>query len=329
MKLNRLILSILLLSAILLTGCGKNDTPDLSDGTTATPPAGEQLGDESQGFGEAIADLGAYNGYFEGESTDVEVTCLSGTKTCFKLVGNTLIFSGITADTVCTVSGKLRGSIVIDIGDDYRFDLELHGLSLVGEGTAPITVMGGDKVTVTAKKGYENYIYDTRDAIGEESTTQKAGAIHSEVDLEIAGKGALTVVSEKNNGIHSKKDLKVKNLTLLVACADNALKGNDSVELTSCATTLIATDGDGIKTSNSDISSKGNQRGTVLIVGGSHKIYAACDGIDAAYNVEIDDSSTSLEIYTDKYSNYSNEVTAVQEDVRYIRFTEKVYTYSV
>ena len=64
MKLNRWIVSILLLSALLLTGCGKNDTPELSDDTATTPPAGEQLGDESQGFGEAISALGAYDGYF-------------------------------------------------------------------------------------------------------------------------------------------------------------------------------------------------------------------------------------------------------------------------
>ena len=197
------------------------------------------------------------------------------------------------------------------------------------EETNPILILSGEEVSVKAKKDTKNYIYDMRPAVDEGDETAYSGAIHSEVDLEIAGKGQLTVVSENNNGIHTKDDLQVKNLSLLVACTDNALKGNDSAELTDCTTTLIASAGDGIKTSNSDISSKGNQRGTVTISGGSHTVYAACDGIDAAYDVVIENPETKLEIFTDKYSNYSSEVTAVDEDQYYIRFTYDLYQYSV
>jgi len=168
-----------------------------------------------------------------------------------------------------------------------------------------------------------------RSAIDSTDETLYSGAIHSDVDLEIGGKGELTVVSDNNNGIHSKDDLQVKNLTLLVACIDNALKGNDGVEIEGGNTTLIASGGDCIKTANSDISEKGNQRGSISIVGGTHNLYAACDGIDAAYNVSIDDSTTILNIYTDKYSNYSKEVTATSADTNYIRFTSNAYYYSV
>lgn len=322
----RSIFALLLVFAVLLTGCQKNgDEPD----TQTTEAQNGLLGDAEEGFGNAIADLGAYKGFFEGESTDVVVKSISGSSNCFELIGNTLCFTKISADTVCSVSGTLRGNIIIDVGNAYRFDLELHGLSLVSDNGAPIVITSGDEVTITAKKSYQNYIYDLRAKADDNDTTQKSGAIHSEVDLEIAGKGELAVVSEHNDGIHSKKDLQVKNLKLLVACADNALKGNDTVELSACETTLIATDGDGIKTSNSDISSKGNQRGTVSVQGGVHKIYAACDGIDAAYDVEINDSATVLEIYTDKYSNYSNEVTATNRDTKFIRSTTKKQTYSV
>lgn len=52
-----------------------------------------------------------------------------------------------------------------------------------------------------------------------------------------------------------------------------------------------------MKTKNSDISSKGNQKGTISILGGKHNIYAACDGIDAAYNVVIDSENTIIYIY--------------------------------
>ena len=47
--------------------------------------------------------------------------------------------------------------------------------------------------------------------------------------------------------------------------------------------------------------------------GAAADLYAARDGIDAAYNVEIGED-TVLNIYTDKYSPYSGEVTAVSDD---------------
>ena len=330
------IFALLLCLVLLLVGCGNKDDggtqgnggdPDNSD--TGTQGEVADLGDDNKTFGEDIEDKGAYDGYFEGESADIVVECVSGTDKAYKLEGTTLTFTTIGEETVYSISGTLRGNIVIDVGEGYKFDLELHGLSLICNSTNPITVIGGDEVAIKAKKDTKNYIYDMRAAIDTTNETLYSGAIHSEVDLEIGGKGELTVISENNNGIHSKDDLRVKNLTLFVASIDNSLKGNDCVELLDCNTTLIASGGDCIKTSNSDILEKGNQRGSISIVGGTHTLYAACDGIDAAYNVTVDDSATVLNIYTDKYSNYSKEVTANSSDTNYIRFTSNKYYYSV
>lgn len=254
------------------------------------------------------------------------ITCSEGTDNCWTTENQTLTFSGITADTVCSVSGEFNGQIVIDSGDDYKFELELCGITLYSEEQNPITVLSGDKVTLTAKKGSVNYIYDKRDSVAEDETAYSS-AIYATCDLSLEGKGELIVISENNNGIHTKDDLKVKNLTLAVTCRDNALKGNDSVTISGGTLTLIAKTGDGIKTTNSDISSKGNQRGTISLSGGTVSIYAACDGIDAAYNAEIG-GDTILNIYTDKYSPYSETVESSGSD-RYIRFTSDSYSYSV
>ena len=335
------ILALLMCLILILSGCSGNTNdsggtqenqpnqgnPDSSESGTQGEVA--DLGDDSKTFGEDLEALGAYDGYFESASTDIDVKCVSGTDKAYKLEGTTLTFGAIGEETVYSISGTFRGNIVIDVGDNYKFDLELHGLSLVCNSANPITVKSGDEVAIKAKKDSKNYIYDMRAAIGQADETLYSGAIHSDVDLEIGGKGALTVVSENNNGIHSKDDLQVKNLTLFVACIDNALKGNDGVEIEGGDTTLIASGGDCIKTSKSDVSEKGNQRGNIIITGGTHTLYAACDGIDAAYNVSVDDSATVLNIYTDKYSNYSKEVTATSSDVNYIRFTSNKYYYSV
>ena len=76
---------------------------------------------------------------------------------------------------------------------------------------------------------------------------------------------------------------------------------------------LISETSDSIKTKNSDVSEKGSQRGTVSIEGGKIDIYAKCDGIDAAYNVDISGDGCSLGIYTADYSEYSGEAQASRE----------------
>lgn len=349
MKRILLILITLVLAVSLFVGCGNTqDLPDMphdngrdfgkddgmgfggdfgmNDSPLNTPNT--DLGGDSQSFGDDISEMGAYDGYFT-EASGIEVKCVSGSDGCYTLSNGVLTFSNLTESSVYSLSGQFSGSIIIDIGDDYKLDLELCGLSLISGTDSPITILSGKKVSLTAKSGTHNYIYDDREAADSSDETTHAGTIFADADLEICGKGSLVLISENNNGIHTKKDLTVKNLSLMVMCQDNALKGNDSVTISDGTLTLIAVTGDGIKTTNTDISEKGKQRGIVTISGGTHTIYAACDGIDSAYDVIIDSDNTQLDIYTDKYSNYSGEVTAVSDDVYYIRFTTDSYLYSV
>lgn len=267
--------------------------------------------------------------YASKEKAELTITCLEGTDGCYSIEGDTITFTGITADSVYAISGKYAGNIVIDVDENLKFELEMQGFSLYSSATNPITALNGDKFTLAAKKDTVNSIHDLRESIDDTDETLYKGAIYSHVDLDVEGKGTLSVLSENNNGIQTKDDLNVKNLTLTVNCQDNALKGNDSVTLTGGNITLIAKSGDGIKTENSDISDKRNQRGTVTITESVLEINAACDGIDAAYNVVVDSETTDITIKTDKYSEYSEEVTDVSESVYYIRYSSQNYKYSV
>ncbi len=326
---------ILLISLSAFTGCfKKTDGGDLQ----ASYPFGDPNSTQNNGnissnpdesFGADLGDLGANDGYFDSETVDVEIKCISGTQNAYALENGVLTFDKLTEDSVYSVSGQLAGNIIIDIGKDYKLELEMTGFSIVSKDAAPISAVSGNKITLTAKKETENYIYDKRETIDDSDEGKKRSAIHSDVDLQIGGRGSLTVVSDNNNGIHSKDDLEVKNLSLKVICKDNALKGNDSVEIKDGTLILIASKGDGIKTSNSDISEKGNQRGTISITGANVTVYAACDGIDASYNAVIEEENTVLNIYTDKYSDYSEEITATSNSDYYIRFSANTYQYSV
>lgn len=265
------------------------------------------------------------------EEETVKITCESGTQNAYSVEGNTITFSNISEKSVYDIQGAFHGYIIIDVTDDYKFELQMSGFELTSHTSCPLTVLSGDKVTLSAKKSTENYIFDMREAIDETDENAISASVYALCDLDIQGKGSLNVKSVNNNGIHTKDDLNVKNLSLQVDCKDNALKGNDSVTIESGNLVLIARQGDGIKTTNSDISSKGNQRGTVTLSGGDILIYAACDGIDSSYDVNIDESAAtvSLQIFTDKYSKYSEEVTAVSESVYYVRFNSTAYSYSL
>ena len=226
------------------------------------------------------------------------ITYVSGTKDCYTITQSTstgeytVTFSGVTEDTEYKISGTLSGCIVIDAGDDYDFKLSLSGVSITSSHSAPIVCTSANNLTISAAKDTVNTVTDNR----VEQTTSDAinSCIYCTCDLKVQGNGTLTVVSQNNNGIHSKDDLRVKNLTLSVTCVDNALKGNDSVTIESGNITLTATSGDGIVTTSTDVSSKGVQRGTVTINSDEGDtvlaINAYCDGIDAAYDVVIDDT---------------------------------------
>lgn len=263
-----------------------------------------------------------------GNAAEFSVIYVSGTDGCYSVCENTLTFSGVEENSVYTVTGTFYGNIVIDIAEDFKFELELKDFSLTSYDECPIVIESADKVTLSAKKDTQNYIYDLRPEVSEDAIS---ASVYALCDLDVQGKGELFIKSLNNNGVHTKDDLKVKNLSLQVDCRDNALKGNDSVTVESGSLVLIARAGDGIKTTNSDVSSKGNQRGTVTVSGGDLLIYAACDGIDAAYDVVINEdvSTPVVEIYTDKYSKYSEEVTATSDSVYYIRFTSTAYRYSI
>lgn len=196
-----------------------------------------------------------------------------------------------------TLSGEWNGQIIVNAPSDSEVILTLNGVKLSCDTDNPIYIASADKAIVKAQNDTTNTIIDGR--ISTNSSTDFGGAIYSKSDLTIGGQGTLTVTSTYNNGIHTKKDLKVQKLNLTVTALNNALKGNDSVEILSGVIKLTSTNGDGVKTTNSNISSKQKQRGTISIgnqidatTSVDVTILALSDGIDASYDVNIYPNST-------------------------------------
>lgn len=213
-----------------------------------------------------------------------------------------------------TVTGLLsEGQIVVDTDDNSEITIVLNGTSITCSNGSPIYIKNADNVKIKSEENTYNCIVDAR-AEADDNSDNSSGengnaAIYAACDLKLIGKGALSVTGNYNNGIQSKDDISIKNVTIKVNAVNNAIKGNDEVAIESGEIIAISRKGDGIKTSNSSLSTKGKQKGNVIISGGNIDIYAACDSIDAAYGVDVSGDG-NLNIYTDTYSDYSEAVAA-------------------
>ena len=87
--------------------------------------------------------------------------------------------------------------------------------------------------------------------------------------------------------------------------------------------------GDGLHTENSDISSKGNQRGDVTINGGTLTINSWCDAIQAAHDVVIEETDATVPVAltakTNKYSSYTGATVETSSSNLYLRMNSSTY----
>ena len=220
---------------------------------------------------------------------------------------NNNIYTLSTAGTY-TLSGKLEGQILVEAGENDEVVIELNGASLSYNQDSPIKAVSADKVEISAKKETENTISDNRSAKTVDTDTLGEGAIYADCDLKLKGSGTLVVTGNYNNGVHTTKDLTIQKLTMKVTGYNNAIKGNNSVTITSGTVQAYAKTGNGIKTEDNDISSSGKQKGTVVINGGNVYVDSLHDAVDAAYDVTVDQADsevpTLVNIKTGKNSTY-------------------------
>lgn len=306
-KLNKIkrncIAAVILTMCLMTAGCARNSTT-----TTTTTASGSQTtitsgitkddtdvthADDAENYRVAITD---------------DFTVTSDTSDGVTQSGSVYT---ITKAGEYTVTGLLsEGQLIVDAGDEDEITIVLNGTSITCSSGSPIYVKNASEVKIKSEENSFNEVIDNRaEATADSSDDNGNAAIYATCDLKLVGKGALVVTANYNNGIQSKDDLSIKNVIVKVTAVNNAIKGNDAVDIESGNIIAISAKGDGIKTSNSSLSNKGNQKGIVTITGGNIDVYAACDGIDAAYGVDISGDG-NLNIYTDTYSEYSEEVTS-------------------
>lgn len=304
-KLNKIkrncVAAVILTMCLMTAGCARNST------STTTASGGETT--ITSGITKEDTDVTHAD---DAENYRVSIT---GNFTVTSDTSDGVTQSGsvytITKAGEYTVAGLLsEGQLIVDAGDEDEVTIVLNGTSITCSSGSPIYVKNASEVKIKSEENSFNEVIDKRAEATEDSSDDAGNAaIYATCDLKLVGKGALVVTGNYNNGIQSKDDLSIKNVIVKVTAVNNAVKGNDAVDIESGNIIAISAKGDGIKTSNSSISNKGKQKGIVTITGGNIDIYAACDGIDAAYGVDISGDG-NLNIYTDTYSEYSEEVTS-------------------
>ena len=213
---------------------------------------------------------------------------------------------------------------------DKTIIVELQGVTIENSENSPIYVETCEDIEISAKKNTVNNIKDTRAAYTEDTDGQGKGAIYvNDGDLKLKGTGTLNITANYYNGIHVKDDLKIQKQTLNVTALNHGIRGNDSVTVTS-GTINVSCGGDGIHSDNSDISSKGNQKGDVTINGGTLTINSWGDAIQAAYNAVIEETDASVPIVinakTNKYSSYTGDTVETSASNFYLKMNSSTYS---
>lgn len=303
-KVNKSCVAAVILAMCLMTsGCGSQNYTTNSKNTDTTVTSSITAQDTNVTHAD---DADNYKTEITGEFS---ITSTDGST----ITQNDSVYT-ITQAGEYTVTGPLsEGQIVVNADDNAEITIVLNGTSITCSNGSPIYIKNADNVKIKSEENTYNCIVDARaeadDNSDDSSSENGNAAIYAACDLKLVGKGALSVTGNYNNGIQSKDDISIKNVTIKVNAVNNAIKGNDEVAIESGEIIAISRKGDGIKTSNSSLSTKGKQKGNVIISGGNIDIYAACDGIDAAYGVDVSGDG-NLNIYTDTYSDYSEAVAA-------------------
>ena len=283
-------ITLLLLTALLFTGCGASQTSQAETDTEVTDTGIEAVNTSSSQV-EVDTEFTAKDlevGY--EESTAVTITL---NKDSAQVTGSGAAFKDgaltISTEGTYVISGTLDdGQILVDAGDSDKIHIILAGAAITNKKNAPVYIKNADKVFITLKEGTQNTLTDSTEYIQSDDTNVD-GTIFSKADLTINGSGTLTVNGNYKHGILSKDDLVITGGIINVTAVKDALNGKDCVKIKDGTLTLSADTGNGIQSKNDEDATKGY----VYIAGGKITVVKSQEGIEGTV-IRIDDGDIDL-----------------------------------
>ncbi len=180
--------------------------------------------------------------------------------------------------TLTGTAASCQVSVVVDKTE--QVELILANVNITNPNGPAIYCDSADKLIITAKEGTTNTLKDgTAYTSGAEGPN---AALYCDDDLTLQGKGTLRVTGLYKNGISSKNDIKIKELTLFVDAYNTGIRGKYSVTVES-GNIEITAGNDGIKSNETERADKG----FVEISGGTLSITAGDDAIQAETTLTI------------------------------------------
>ena len=181
-------------------------------------------------------------------------------------------------------------NIVVNAGDDSNVVLVFENANITSKKTAVINGINAKNIVINLKEGSTNTFTDSSNYTEFTEDDEPDATVFSKTDLKITGKGTLVVNANYQDAIASKDDLIITDATIKITAKDDGLRGKDSVNIKDANITITTSDGDTIKATNEDDSTKGY----VVINGGTYNLSSADDGIHAETALIIDNANINI-----------------------------------
>lgn len=206
----------------------------------------------------------------------------------------------ITKEGVYHLTGTIEDGLVT-VNTNGNVKLILDSVSIKNSSGPAIYVEEAENVVIATINGTTNSLEDASSYQGYDSDV--VGTIFSHDDLILDGEGILKVISNCEDAIVSKDDLKIIRGTYQITSSDDGIRGRDSVYIKDGDFT-IQSKGDGIKTTNDTDSEKG----FILIENGTFSINASSDGIQSEAKLLIKNGDFNIT------TGGGSSITSIHED---------------
>jgi hypothetical protein len=181
------------------------------------------------------------------------------------------------------LSGKSDNcAIVVNVDKSEQVELILAGLELTNPAGPAIYCDSADKLFLTVKEGTTNHLKDGTGYPASAANDGPNATVYSDDDLTVRGSGTLKITAIYNNGISSKNDIKIKEVTLTVDAYNTGIRGKESVTVSSGKITVKASN-DAIKSTEEVEAGKG----FVTVEGGELVLTAGDDALQAATTLTV------------------------------------------
>jgi len=180
----------------------------------------------------------------------------------------------ITNAGTYTLSGELKGSVIVDVSEKKTVNLILDNVTIDSGDFAAIYVIEAEEVVITLADGSVNTLSDSGETYTLIDENDVDALIYSKADLSFEGNGTLVLNAGYKHGIVSKDDLRIEGGSLTIQAPKHGIKGKDCVEI-SGGKIRVTAGKDGIKATNR----KDPEKGYVAVSGGEISIVCVDDPI--------------------------------------------------